>query len=154
MTVTGFAQLLAGGGGGSGPSVLLETLIGAIGALVVLALVYGSAIAVVPLLMALPVILVTFLCVLGLTYLTGISYFVQYLAAFVGLGVAVDYSLLVVVRWREERKRGLSNEEAIVAAGARAGRAVSSAARPSPSACCRWYCSRSRFCAASGSAGC
>ena len=124
LTVTGFSQLLAGSGGGSGPSVLLETLIGAVGALVVLLLVYGSAIAIVPLLMAAPVIFVTFLCVLGLTYLTGISYFVQYLAALVGLGVAVDYSLLVVVRWREERERGLSNEDAIVAAGARAGKAV------------------------------
>jgi RND superfamily putative drug exporter len=124
LTVTGFSQLLAGSGGGSGPSVLLETLIGAVGALIVLLAVYGSAIAIVPLLMAAPVILVTFLCVLGLTYLTGISYFVQYLAALVGLGVAVDYSLLVVVRWREERQRGLSNEDAIVAAGARAGKAV------------------------------
>ncbi len=124
VRVTGFSQLLAGGGGSSGPSVLVETLIGAVGALIVLLIVYGSAIAIVPLLMALPVILVTFLCVLGLTYLTGISYFVQYLAALVGLGVAVDYSLLVVVRWREERERGLGNEEAIVAAGARAGKAV------------------------------
>ena len=124
LTVTGFSQLLAGSGGGSGPSVLLETLIGAVGALIVLLAVYGSAIAIVPLLMAAPVIVVTFLCVLGLTYLTGISYFVQYLAALVGLGVAVDYSLLVVVRWREERQRGLSNEDAIVAAGARAGKAV------------------------------
>jgi RND superfamily putative drug exporter len=124
VSVTGFSQLLAGGGGGSGPSVLAETLIGAAGALVVLLLVYGSAIAVVPLLMAAPVILVTFLCVLGLTYVTSISYFVQYLAALVGLGVAVDYSLLIVVGWREERDRGLSNEEAIVAAGASAGKAV------------------------------
>jgi RND superfamily putative drug exporter len=124
LTVTGFSQLLAGSGGGSGPGVLLETLIGAIGALIVLLAVYGSAIAIVPLLMAAPVILVTFLCVLGLTYLTGISYFVQYLAALVGLGVAVDYSLLVVVRWREERQRGLGNEAAIIAAGARAGKAV------------------------------
>ena len=124
VTVTGFGQLLTGSGTSAGPGVLLEALIGALGALVVLLIVYGSAIAIVPLLMAVPVILTTFLCVLGLTYLGGISYFVQYLAAFVGLGVAVDYSLLVVVRWREERERGLSNEEAIIAAGASAGKAV------------------------------
>jgi RND superfamily putative drug exporter len=42
----------------------------------------------------------------------------------IGLGVTVDYCLLVVTRWREERERGLSNEEAIVEAGNTAGRAV------------------------------
>jgi putative drug exporter of the RND superfamily len=124
VTVTGFGQLLTASGSSGGPGVLVETLIGAVGALLVLLFVYGSAIAVVPLLMALPVILTTFLCLLGLTYLGGVSYFLQYLAAFVGLGVAVDYSLLVVVRWREERERGLGNEAAIAAATAHAGRAV------------------------------
>ena len=125
LTLTGYSQLLEGsGGGGGGPGVLVETLIGAAGALIVLLLVYGSAIAIVPLLMAGPVILATFLCALGMTYVTEVSYFLQYLAALVGLGVAVDYSLLFVVRWREERERGLPNEEAIRAAGATAGRSV------------------------------
>ena len=45
------------GGGGGGPSVLVETLIGAAGALAMLAFVFGSAIAIVPLLIALPSIL-------------------------------------------------------------------------------------------------
>src|SRR5262249_1967893 len=40
------------------------------------------------------------------------------------LGVAVDYSLLLVTRWREEREAGRSNEEAILAASPTAGRAV------------------------------
>jgi RND superfamily putative drug exporter len=125
VTVTGFAQLLANGGGSrGGPSVLVETVIGAAIALIIMLLVYGSAIAVVPLLMAVPAILVTFLCVLGLTYVTDISYFLQYLVPLLGLGVAVDYSLLIVVRWRAERQRGRSNEEAILAAGEHAGKAV------------------------------
>lgn len=124
VSVTGFAQLLAAGGGGNGPSVLLETLIGGALALLVMLLVYGSAIALVPLMMAVPAILTTFLCVLGLTHLTSVSYFLEYLVALVGLGVAVDYSLLVVVRWREERERGLANEEAVLVAAGRAGRAV------------------------------
>jgi RND superfamily putative drug exporter len=124
VTVTGFAQLLSSGGGGSGPSVLVETLIGALLALLILVVVYGSALAVVPLLMAAPVILTTFLCVLGVTSVTDVSYFVEYLVALVGLGVAVDYSLLVVVRWREERERGTPNEQAVLAAVDRAGRAV------------------------------
>jgi RND superfamily putative drug exporter len=38
--------------------------------------------------------------------------------------VAIDYSLLIVTRWREEREGGLDNEDAIVASGAAAGHAV------------------------------
>ena len=90
----------------------------------ILLAVYGSAIAIVPLLMAVPAILATFLSLLAFTYITSVSYFLEYLVALVGLGVAVDYSLLVVVRWREERERGLSGEAAVLAAADRAGRAV------------------------------
>jgi RND superfamily putative drug exporter len=121
--ISGFEQLQSGGGS-SGPSVLVETVIGGIGALIVLALVYGSAIAIVPLLMAIPSILITFLLVDGLTRLTDVSFLVEFLVALIGLGVSIDYSLLVVTRWREERERGLDNDEAIRAAGATAGHAV------------------------------
>jgi putative drug exporter of the RND superfamily len=125
VSVTGFEHLQkAKVGATGGPSALVETLIGAAGALVILALVFGSAIAVVPLLMALPSILISFLLVGGVTQLTDVSFLVEYLVALIGLGVAIDYSLLVVTRWREERERGLDNEAAIVAAGASAGHAV------------------------------
>ena len=125
VSVTGFEQLQSnGGGGGGGPSASIETLIGAFGALVVLTVVFGSALAVVPLLMAVPVILTSFLLIGGLQHLTDISFLVEYLVALIGLGVAIDYSLLVVTRWREERERGLDNEAAIRAAGATAGHAV------------------------------
>jgi RND superfamily putative drug exporter len=124
VAVTGFEQLQAGGGGGGQSSVLIETIIGMVGALVILALVYGSAIAVVPLLMAVPSILISMLLVGGITHLTDVSFIVEFLVALIGLGVAIDYSLLVVTRWREERDGGLRNEEAILAAGATAGRAV------------------------------
>jgi putative drug exporter of the RND superfamily len=103
---------------------LIETLIGGLGALVVLTLVFGSPLAIVPLLMAIPSILISFLLVGGLQHLTDISFLVEYLVALIGLGVAIDYSLLVVTRWREERERGLDNEAAILAAGATAGHAV------------------------------
>jgi RND superfamily putative drug exporter len=124
VEVTGFEQLQSAEGGGGGPSVLVESLIGAAGALVILAFVFGSSIAVVPLLMALPSILTTFLLLFGLTKITEVSFLAQYLVALIGLGVTVDYCLLVVTRWREERQRGLANEEAIIAAGSTAGRAV------------------------------
>ncbi|MDX6600242.1 MAG: putative drug exporter of the superfamily [Gaiellales bacterium] len=126
VVLTGYDQLSAGstGGGGSGPSVLVETLIGAAGALIVLTFVFASAVAVMPLLIAVVTILTTFLLVSGMTHLTSVSFIIQFLVALVGLGIAVDYSLLIVTRWREERERGLSNEDAIMAAGATAGHAV------------------------------
>jgi RND superfamily putative drug exporter len=123
VDVTGFEQL-QGGGGGNGPSTLVETLIGMAGALIILALVFGSPIAIVPLLMAIPSILISFLLVGGMSHLTDISFLVEYLVALIGLGVSIDYSLLVVTRWREERAGGLDNEDAIVAAGKTAGHAV------------------------------
>ena len=126
VSVTGFEQIQTVGAstGGGGPSVLVETLVGGLGALAVLLFVYGSAVAIVPLLIAVPSILTSFLLVLGLTRVTDVSFLVQYLVAVLGLGIAVDYSLLLVTRWREEREAGRSNEEAILAASPTAGRAV------------------------------
>ena len=69
-------------------------------------------------------ILATFLMLLPLTYLTDVSFIVQFLVALVGLGVAIDYSLLFVTRWREERDHGTDNHEAVVAAMETAGHAV------------------------------
>ncbi|HEU0024669.1 MAG TPA: MMPL family transporter, partial [Thermoleophilaceae bacterium] len=40
------------------------------------------------------------------------------------LGVSIDYALLIVVRWREEREKGLEGDDAVAAAMATAGRAV------------------------------
>ncbi len=117
-------QLLAAGGNTQGPSVLIETLFGALGALAVLAFVFASFLALVPLVIAAVSILTTFLLVLGLTYLTDVSFVVQFLIALVGLGVAIDYSLLLVSRWREERAHGHTNDEAIVLAVQTAGHAV------------------------------
>src|SRR4029079_19164779 len=100
--LTGYAQLASGGGDDSGPSVLEEPLLGALGALAVLVFVFASLLALVPLLIAAVSILTTLLIVLCLTGFTDVSFVVQFLIALVGLGVAIDYSLLVVSRWREE----------------------------------------------------
>jgi RND superfamily putative drug exporter len=69
-------------------------------------------------------ILTTFLLLLGLTELTAVSSGVQFLIALIGLGVAIDYSLIIVSRWREERTHGRSGDEAVQVAMDRAGRAV------------------------------
>jgi RND superfamily putative drug exporter len=104
--------------------VLFETMIGAVGALAVLGFVFASFLALVPLLIAAVSILATLLVVLGLTYLTDVSFIVEFLVSLVGLGVAVDYSLLLVTRWREERALGRPNESAVVKAAGTAGRSV------------------------------
>ncbi len=116
--------LLSAGGDTEGPSVLVETLFGAAGALAVLLFVYASFLALLPLLIAAVSILTTFLIVLGLTTFSDVSFVVQFLISLIGLGVAIDYSLLVVSRWREEREHGHDNEEAVVLAVRTAGHAV------------------------------
>ena len=50
--------------------------------------------------------------------------YVRNLVELVGLGLAVDYSLLVVHRYREELRRGLAPDEAVTRTVATAGRAV------------------------------
>jgi putative drug exporter of the RND superfamily len=122
--VTGFDALQASTGGGDGPGVLLEALIGGFGALIVLAFVFASFLAIVPIGMAICSIMTTFLLLLGLTTFTDVSPIVQFLVALVGLGVAIDYSLLVVSRWREERTHGHTGDEAVQRAMETAGRAV------------------------------
>jgi len=123
LTMTGFAQLLANTGPNKG-NLMVGVLAGAGLAFLTLFLVYGSPIAILPILMAIPAICVTFLCVHALTYVTSISYFIEYMIVLLSLGISIDFSLIVVVRWREERVNGLGNDEAIVAALHSAGRAV------------------------------
>jgi RND superfamily putative drug exporter len=121
--VTGLAQL-EGGGSSKGTSALTEAMLGGVGALAVLVFVFASFIALLPLLMALVAIPTTFLLVGGLTRLTSVSVIVEFLVALIGLGVAIDYSLLVVTRWREQRALGAGSEAAVTEAMASAGRAV------------------------------
>jgi RND superfamily putative drug exporter len=122
--VTGVDALQNQTGGGGGPGVLLESVIGGLGALLVLAFVFASLLAFVPILMAIVSIMTTFLVLYGVSSVTSVSFIVEFLVALIGLGVAIDYSLLVVVRWREERDSGVEGEEAVVRAMSTAGRAV------------------------------
>ncbi|PZA20884.1 MMPL family transporter, partial [Modestobacter versicolor] len=129
VTVAGVAPVVTGTpvlaeGGGDERPIIVEIALGAGGAIVVLALVFGSLLALVPLLVAAVAITTTFLLVLGLTALTDVSFIVQYLVGLIGLGVAIDYSLLVVMRWREERAAGADDLTAVRTAMTTAGRAV------------------------------
>ncbi|HKC28638.1 MAG TPA: MMPL family transporter, partial [Jatrophihabitans sp.] len=125
---TGEAALAAGNSSSGHSSVLTELIIGALGALLVLAWVFGSFLALLPLIMALVSVLTMQLFIYGLTYIvpssTPFNPAVQYIVALLGLGLSIDYSLLIVNRWREERAAGKSNAQAVQAAMHRAGHAV------------------------------
>lgn len=121
--VTGMDALAVGDDEG-GNSVLVETMLGGLGALAVLLFVFASLLAFLPLVVAAVSILTTFVLLLPITYFTDVSFIVEFLIALVGLGVAIDYSLLFVTRWREERDHGRDNHEAVVTAMETAGHAV------------------------------
>ena len=124
--LTGYDALYeeSSGGPDEGPSVLVETLVGGLGALVILLFTFGTLPAVVmPLLVALASILNTFTLIWILTYITDVSIIVQFLVALIGLGVAIDYSLLMIFRYREELKTS-DREEALVTTMRHAGRSV------------------------------
>ncbi|MGW5047457.1 MMPL family transporter [Streptomyces griseoluteus] len=121
--VTG-ASVLAAGGSSSGNSVLVETILAGAAALIVLAIVFGSLLALLPLLIAAIAIPTTFVGIYALTYATTMSTLVQNIVALVGLGVAIDYALLVVTRWREEKAAGRANREAVLVSASTAGSSV------------------------------
>ena len=108
-----------------GPSLLVEVLIGGLGALVILFFVFGTLPAVLlPIAIALSSILNTFTLVWLLTYVTDVSIIIQFLIALVGLGVAIDYALLMIFRFRDELREGKDVETALVETMTHAGKAV------------------------------
>ena len=75
--------------------------------LVVLVLIFGSLLAaLVPLAVAFVTMLLAMLLMFMLTLFTEPSSFVTNITVFLGLGLAIDYSLLMVSRYREELRRG------------------------------------------------
>jgi RND superfamily putative drug exporter len=123
--LTGRDAIFDSQGESTGPSVFFETLLGGVGALIILLFVFGTLPAVaIPLAMAAASILTTFACVLALTYVTDVSIIVQFLVALVGLGVSIDYALLMIFRFREELAAGESTEEALEQTMRHAGRSV------------------------------
>jgi RND superfamily putative drug exporter len=127
VDVTGLDALRAAaadGGKDGGAGMAVEALIAGGGALLVLVFVFASWMAIVPLLMALVAIPTTFLLIWPLANATAVSVIVKFLIGLVGLAIAIDYALLVVVRWREERRRGAQGDAAVMEAMQHAGRAV------------------------------
>ena len=92
---------------------------------VALILVFGSVVAAaLPLAVALLSVLGTFVVLTLLAKFTTVSVFSLNLATGLGLGLAIDYSLFVVSRYREESGRGVSAPVAIGRSMQTAGRTV------------------------------
>ncbi|MEU5403267.1 MMPL family transporter [Streptomyces sp. NPDC005963] len=93
--------------------------------LILLVMVFGSAVAaVLPLLVGIVAILGTNALLRGLTEFTDVSVFAMNLTTALGLGLAIDYALFIVRRFREELAGGLEVREAVGATLRTAGRTV------------------------------
>ncbi len=87
--------------------------------------IFGGLIAsAMPLVVGLSAILGTFLILYLISLATGVSIFALNLTTGMGLGLGIDYSLLIVNRFREELHSGKSVEESVARTVATAGRTV------------------------------
>ena len=94
-------------------------------AAIVLLLVFGSAVAAgLPLAVGGATVIVALAAIFGVAQATRMSIFVLNLTTLLGLGLGVDYSLLLVSRFREELGRGAKLGDAVQRTVATAGRAV------------------------------
>jgi RND superfamily putative drug exporter len=100
-------------------------LFGLIAAVIILLLVFGSVLA-----MGLPIITALFgiacgAAVIGLvTNVLAVPDFTTQVAAMIGIGVGIDYALLIVTRYRAGLHQGLEPSDAVVLAVDTSGRAV------------------------------
>ncbi|MFB9318917.1 MMPL family transporter [Cryptosporangium minutisporangium] len=93
--------------------------------LILLVIIFGSlAAASLPLAVGALAILGAFTALRGLSYLTDVSIFSVNVVTILGLGLAIDYGLFMVGRFREELGRGLDVEDAVARTMATAGRTV------------------------------
>ena len=121
-------QVAAGGTVGatlSNPNTDLSTVIGLVAAVIILAVSFGSLIA-----MFIPIIsavvgLMLGLAVIGLLgHLVSVPSIAPTLATMIGLGVGIDYALFVVSRHREQMAQGMDPRESVALAVGTAGTAV------------------------------
>jgi trehalose monomycolate/heme transporter len=93
--------------------------------MVLLVIIFGSlAAASLPLAIGITAILGAFTALRGLTMVTDVSVFAINIITILGLGLAIDYGLFVVSRFREEVRRGAGTEAAVARTMATAGRTV------------------------------
>ncbi|HZO05961.1 MAG TPA: MMPL family transporter, partial [Solirubrobacterales bacterium] len=93
--------------------------------LLILLVVFGSlAAALLPLTLGFVSVLVTGAIIYFISLQMTTSVFVTNMASMIGIGVAIDYSLFILARYREERQTGLSKRESRARALSTSGLAV------------------------------
>ena len=93
--------------------------------LLILLAVFGSLVAaLMPVALGFVAVIVTGALIYALSLVTGMSVFVTNMASMIGIGVAVDYSLFVLARYREEIAAGRAPDDARAIALATSGVAV------------------------------
>ena len=91
----------------------------------VLVIVFGGLIAAfLPIAVGLTSIVTTLLVLLVMTTVTDVSVYSLTIATAFGLGLSIDFGLLMVSRFREERHRGKDHQSAIIATVTTAGRTI------------------------------
>src|SRR5919106_106499 len=93
-------------------------------ALLILVFTFGTLAFLLPFVFALAAIPTTLGIVWIFAHFMELTTYLQNLVMLIGLGIAIDYSLLVVYRYREELAKGGSKEDALVRTMKTAGRAV------------------------------
>jgi putative drug exporter of the RND superfamily len=94
-------------------------------AFVAMIVIFGGVIAAgLPLLVAMVSVASMMLVLLGLTFVTDVSAYALNVVFMFGIGLGIDYGLLVVSRLREEKAAGLDAAEAVERTVATAGRTV------------------------------
>lgn len=90
-----------------------------------LLLVFGALVAsAMPLVIGITAIIGTFFVMYLLTLFTDVSIFVLNLTTGLGLGLGIDYALLIVNRFREELAKGLNKDQAVINTMKSAGKTV------------------------------
>lgn len=122
-TVTGLDTLATGSDTG-GLNVAAKLAFTILAALVVLARVFRSALAAVPLLIALVALPISFIGLLLVSPFVSVHETTLQMVPLFGIGIAVDYALILVIRWREERAHGSQGDEAVHRAMETSGHAI------------------------------
>ena len=100
-------------------------VIGVLTALVIMLGVFGAVVAaLIPLVLAIVAVFTAVGIIAIISQINELNTFTVIVTTMVGLAVGIDYSLLIVQRFREERDRGLERYDAISRAGATASRTV------------------------------
>ncbi|WP_327289712.1 MMPL family transporter [Streptomyces sp. NBC_01198] len=125
VRVTGLSQVNSEADDQSSADLTRAEVLAAPLTLLILLAAFGSLLAaLLPVLVGVVAVAVTYAMLAGLAQVTSVSVFALNITTALGFGLAVDYSLFIISRYREELAAGRDVTEAVAAALRTAGRTV------------------------------